>query len=138
MGWTVEVYIDEINVKSKTHAKQIQNLEEVFVLMWKYDMKLNPLKCVFGVNMGKFLGFLVTQQGIKINLDQVKVVLETPILSIKKETQRLTGRLAVVGQFITRFSDKLYHFFTTLCRAQTFCWMEEWKSVFDSIKQYLT
>ena len=61
MGWTVEVYIDEINVKSKTHAKQIQNLEEVFVLMWKYDMKLNPLKCVFGVNMGKFLGFLVTQ-----------------------------------------------------------------------------
>ena len=83
----MEVYIDEINVKSKTHAKQIQNLEEVFVLMRKYDMKLNPLKCVFGVSVGKFLGFLVTQQGIKTNLDQVKVMLETPILSIKKETQ---------------------------------------------------
>ena len=83
----MEVYIDEINVKSKTHAKQIQNLEEVFVVMRKYDMKLNPLKCVFGVSVGKFLGFLVTQQGIKTNLDQVKVMLETPILSIKKETQ---------------------------------------------------
>ena len=52
MGWIVEVYIDEINVKSKTHAKQIQNLEKMFVLMWKYDMKLNPLKCVFGVSVG--------------------------------------------------------------------------------------
>ena len=50
-------------------------------------MKLNSLKCAFGVNVGKFLGFLVTQRGIEANLDQMKVVLEMPIPSTKKEMQ---------------------------------------------------
>ena len=50
-------------------------------------MKLNPLKCVFGVSAGKFLGYLMTQRGIQINLDKVKTLLETPIPSIKKEMQ---------------------------------------------------
>ena len=62
-------------------------MEEAFALMWKYNMKLNSLKCAFGINVDKFLGFLVTQQGIKINLDQVKVVFGTPILFTKKEVQ---------------------------------------------------
>ena len=48
-------------------------------------MKFKPLKSAFGVSTGKFLGFLVTQRGIEINPDEVKVVLETPISSIKKE-----------------------------------------------------
>ena len=72
-------------VKSKTRAKHVQHLEEVFSLMQKYNMKLNPLKCVFGDSTCKFLGFLVTQQGIEINLNQVKFVFKIPILSNKKE-----------------------------------------------------
>lgn len=60
MGQTMEVYIDDIVVKSKTHIEQMQYLEEAFVLMQKYNMKLNPLKCAFGVSTDKFLGFLVT------------------------------------------------------------------------------
>ena len=83
----MEVYIDDIVVKSKTHVEHIQHLEEAFSLMRKYNMKLNVLKCVFGVSMDKFPGFLVTQQGIEMNLDQVNVVLETPIPSTKKEIQ---------------------------------------------------
>ena len=84
---TVEVYIDDIVIKNKTCAKHVHHLEEAFDLMWKYNMKLNMLKYAFGVSMGKFLGFLVTQKEIKINLDQVKVMLETPVPSIKKEMQ---------------------------------------------------
>ena len=87
MGRTLEVYIDDIVVKSKTCTEHMQHLEEAFALMWKYNMKLNSLKCAFGINVDKFLGFLVTQQGIKINLDQVKVVFGTPILFTKKEVQ---------------------------------------------------
>ena len=48
-------------------------------------MKLNPAKCAFGVSAGKFLGFRVIQRGIEVNPTQVKVVLETPTLSSKKE-----------------------------------------------------
>ena len=83
-------------------------------------MKLNSLKCAFGVNVGKFLGFLVTQRGIEANLDQMKVVLEMPIPSTKKEMQQVTSRLIALGQFIARFTDKLRHFFITLCETQMF------------------
>ena len=85
MGQRMEVYIDDIVVKSKTRAEHVQHLEKAFGLMQKYNMKLNPLKCAFSVNAGKFLGFLVTQQGIETNPDQVKVMLEMPIPSNKKE-----------------------------------------------------
>ena len=57
---TVEVYIDDIVVKSKTWAKHVQHLKETFRLMRAYNMKLNPAKYAFGVNVGKFLGFMVT------------------------------------------------------------------------------
>ena len=69
-------------------------------------MKLNPTKCAFGVNT-KFLGFMVIQRGIEVNLDQIKVILETPTPSSKKELQRLTDRLAALELFITLFTDKL-------------------------------
>ena len=71
-------------------------------------------------------------------MDQVKVVVETPIPSTKKEMQRLPGHLVALGRFMARFTDKLCHFFTTRCKAQMFGWTKECKSIFDAIKQYLT
>ena len=59
---TVEVYIDDIVVKSKTRSEHAQHLEETFHLMKMYNMKLNSAKCAFGVNAGKFMGFMVTQR----------------------------------------------------------------------------
>ena len=56
----MEVYIDNIVIKSKTCAEHIQHLEEVLRLIWKYNMKLNRLKCVFDISAGKFLSFMVT------------------------------------------------------------------------------
>ena len=60
VGRTVEVYIDNIVVKSKTRKDHTYHLQEVFHLLRRYDMKLNPSKCAFGVRAGKFLGFMVT------------------------------------------------------------------------------
>lgn len=60
IGQTVEVYIDNIVVKSKTHVEHIQHLEKAFNLMHKYNIKLNPFKCAFRVSTGKFFGFMVT------------------------------------------------------------------------------
>ena len=57
---TVEVYIDDIVVKSKTWIEHIQHLEKVFRLMRAYNIKLNPSKCAFSINARKFLGFMVT------------------------------------------------------------------------------
>ena len=95
IGCIVEVYIDDIVVKSKGRSEHAQNLEEIF----RY-MKLNLAKCTFGVIVCKFLGFMVTQRGIEVNLDQIKAVKETYAPSCKKELQHLTSRLAVLGRFI--------------------------------------
>ena len=116
----MEVYIDDIVIKSETRAEHTQHLEEAFHLMRAYNMKFNPAKCAFGVNARKFLRFMVTQRGIEVNSAQVKVVLKTITLNNKKELQRLTGCLVALGHFITRFTDKLRPFFLTLRGASTF------------------
>ena len=114
IGPTNKVYIDDIVFKSKTRAKHVQHLEEAFGLMQKYNMNPNPLKYVFGVSTSKFLGFMVFQRGIEVNLTQVKAILQSSTISTKKDMQCFTGRLAALGRFISLFTDKIRLFFTTL------------------------
>ena len=134
IGRTVEVYIDDIVVKSKTKSEHALHLEETFRLMKAYNMKLNPAKCAFGLNVGKFLGFMVTQRGIEVNPDQIRAIMETPGPSSKKELQRLTGRLAVLGRFIDCFIDKLKPFFLTLKGANATGWTGDCEQAFEEIK----
>ncbi|RVW81950.1 Transposon Ty3-I Gag-Pol polyprotein [Vitis vinifera] len=117
VGCTVEVYIDDVVVKRKTREEHTVHLQEVFHLLRKYDMKLNPSKCAFGVSAGKFLGFMVSQRGIEVSPDQVKAVMETSPPRSKKELQRLTGKLVVLGRFIARFTDELRPFFLEIRKA---------------------
>ena len=60
MGKTMEIYINDMLVKSKECSDHMKHLQETFELLRTYDMKLNPLKCVFRISPGKFLGFMVT------------------------------------------------------------------------------
>ena len=101
-------------------------------------MKLNPLKCAFGVSAGRFLGFMVTQRGIEANPAQLKAVLQSSAPNSKKGIQQLTGRLAALGRFISRFSDRLKPFFTTMRGANRAKWNEECDRAFVAIKKYLT
>ena len=101
-------------------------------------MKLNPLKCAFEVNAGKFLGFMVTQRRIEANPLQLKAILQLLAPTSKKEIQQLTGRLAALGRFISRFTNRLKLFFTTLRGANRAKWDEECNQALVAIKQYLT
>ena len=107
IGCIVEVDIDDFVVKSRTRSEHAQHLDEIFHLMRGYNMKLNPTKCVFGVNASKFLVFIVTQRGIEVNPNQIKVVMETSVPSCNKELQCLIGFLVALGRFIAQFTDKL-------------------------------
>ena len=138
IGQTVEVYIDEIVVKSKTKNEHIQHLEKTIRLMKAYNMKLNLAKCAFGVSIGKSLGFMVTQRGIEVSPDQIKVVMETPAPSFKKKLQRLTSCLAALGLFIARFTNKIRSFFLTLKGANATGWTNDYEQAFREIKRYLT
>ena len=101
-------------------------------------MKLNPLKCAFGVSAGRLLGFMVTQRGIEANPAQLKTILQSSAPNSKKGIQQLTSRLASLGLFISRFTDRLKPFFTTLRIANRAEWNEECYRAFLAIKKYLT
>ena len=88
-------------------------------------MKLNPLKCAFGVNSGKFLGFMVTQRGIEVNPVQLKAVMDSLKLPTRKGVQQLTGWLVTLGRFISFSTNRLRPFFTTLKGAKRTGWNEE-------------
>ena len=100
-------------------------------------MKLTPSKCAFGVNTGRFPGFMVTQRGIEANPAQLKAILESPAPNSRKGVQWLTGRLATLGWFISRFIDRLKPFFSTLKGANRARWNEECDQAFIAIKKYL-
>ena len=117
IGTSMEVYIDDMLVKSTTAELHIAHLSEAFQILREYNMKLNPAKCAFGVLAGKFLGFIVNNQGIEANPDKIKAVLDMPSPSSIKEVQRLTGRIAALSQFVSRASDKCQPFFQVLKKA---------------------
>nr|CAN82191.1 hypothetical protein VITISV_017991 [Vitis vinifera] len=138
IGHTVEVYIDDIVVKSKTREEHVLHLQEVFHLLRKYGMKLNPSKCAFGVSAGKFQGFMVSQRGIEVSPDQIKAVMETPPPRSKKELQCLTGKLVALRRFIARFIDELRPFFLVIRKAEATGWTDNCQNAFEKIKHYLT
>ena len=113
----MEVYIDDMLVKSTIAGLHITHLSEAFQILRNYNMKLNPAKCAFGVSAGKFLGFIVNHRGIEANPGKIKVVLDMPSPSGIKEVQRLTGRIAALSQFVSRASDKCQPFFQVLKKA---------------------
>ena len=72
IGWNIEVYVDDMLMKSRKVELHLDNLKETFNTLRKYQMRLNPAKCVFGVSSGKFLGFMVSQRGIKAKPEKLK------------------------------------------------------------------
>ena len=83
----MEVYIDDMLVKSKECSDHAKHLQETFELLRAYEMKLNPSKCAFRVSAGRFLGFMVTQRGIEANPAQLKAILESPAPASRKKVQ---------------------------------------------------
>uniref|UniRef100_A0A2N9ESE9 Integrase catalytic domain-containing protein n=1 Tax=Fagus sylvatica TaxID=28930 RepID=A0A2N9ESE9_FAGSY len=136
IGRNVEVYVDDILVKNKKDDDHLADLKETFQALRRYNMKLNPAKCVFGVSSSKFLGFMVSQRRIEANLDKIKDILEMSPPKTVKEVQSLTGKAAALNRFVSRSTDKCLPFFKTLRKA--FQWTEECQQDFEELKVYLT
>jgi hypothetical protein len=76
IGRNIHAYVDDIAVMSKKQDDLIANLQETFNNLRKYNMMLNPMKCVFGVPAGQLLGFIVSHRGIEVNPKKIKAILE--------------------------------------------------------------
>ncbi|XP_021773363.1 uncharacterized protein LOC110737311 [Chenopodium quinoa] len=137
IGNTIEVYIDDMVVMSKKAEDHVRDLREAFAILKQYGMKLNPTICTFGVQSGKFLGYMVTQRGIEASPDQVKAILDLERPKSKKEVQSLTGKIAALNRFISKSSDKNRAFYEVLKKNKEFKWEQEHDEAFQKLKEYL-
>ena len=135
IGQNVEVYVDDMLVKSLEECKHLDNLQETFNTLKRYSMKLNPSKCAFGVASGKFLGFMVSHKGIEANPEKIKAILEMKPPQNIKEVQSLTGRIAALNRFVSKATDKCLPFFKVLKKA--FEWTDKCQRAFQDLKTYL-
>ncbi|RDX64890.1 Retrovirus-related Pol polyprotein from transposon 17.6, partial [Mucuna pruriens] len=72
----LEEYVDDMAIKSSSPDEHIQDLEEIFAQIQKYDMRMNPNRCVFDVQGRKFLGFMLTHRGIKANPNKCNTIVQ--------------------------------------------------------------
>jgi len=109
----------------------------LFATIAKYRFKLNPKKCVFWVEAGKFLGFLLTERGIEANPDKCATILAMRSPASVKEVQQLTGQMAALSRFVSAGGDKGHPYFQCLKRNSRFVWTEECEVAFLKLKEYL-
>ena len=122
-------------MKSLDEGKYLDDLQETFNTLRRYNMKLNPSKWAFGVALEKFLGFMVSHRGIEANLEKIKEILDMEPLQNIKEVQSLTGRVAALNRFVFKATDKCLPFFKILKKA--FEWTDECQRAFQDLKTYL-
>ena len=123
-------------VKSRREQDHLEDLRETFDTLRSYNMKLNPGKCAFGVTVGKFLGFMVSQRGIEANPDKIWAIMKMAPQRNVKEVQSLNGKIAALNRFVSRATDKCLPFFHTL--KKSFEWTTKCQRAFEELKAYLS
>ena len=111
LGKNIEVYIDDMVVKSKVVSEHVGDLKDIFEILRKHKLRLNASKCSFGVGPSKFLGYMVTHRGIEVNPNQVKAINSLQPPQNPKEVQKLTGIAVALNRFISRSVDRCQPFF---------------------------
>ena len=132
LGRNVQAYIDDMVVTSKEKKKHVTDLEELFATIGKYNLMLNPEKCGFGVEAGKFLGFMLTERGIEANPGKCVTLIEMMSLATVKEVQQLTGRMAALSRFLSASGDKGYLYFQCLKKNNCFVWTSKCEDLSSS------
>jgi len=122
LGRNVQAYVDDMVVTSQQREQHITNLEELFTTITKYMLKLNPEKCMFGVEARKFLGFLLTERGIEANPEKCAAIIAMRSPISVKEVQQLTGRMVTLSKFVSAGGDKGHPYFQCLKRNNRFVW----------------
>ena len=111
LGKNIEMYIDDMVVKSKMVSEHLGDFRAIFEILRKYKLRLNASKYSFSVGSGKFLDYMVTHRGIEVNHDQIKAINNLRSPRNPKEVQKLTGMAAALNRFISRSADKCRPFF---------------------------
>ena len=127
IGRNVQVYVDDVLVKSRCEGDHLDDLKETFDALRSYNMKFNSSKCALGVTTGKFLAF---------NPDKIWAIMEMMPPKNVKEVQSLNGKVAALNRFVSKAKEKCQPFFRIL--KKSFNWMADCQQAFEDLKAYLS
>ncbi|GKB34016.1 reverse transcriptase domain-containing protein [Tanacetum coccineum] len=142
IGRNLEAYVDDMVVKSKDEKMLLANVAETFDNLKKINIKLNPKKCSFRVKEGKFLGYMVTSEGIRANPKKTKALADLQSSRTLKEMQSLSGKLAALNRFLAMSAERSLPFFNTLKNItkenkHEYRWTKEAEEAFQQLKKLI-
>ncbi|GAU25741.1 hypothetical protein TSUD_216720 [Trifolium subterraneum] len=138
IGDMLEVYMDDMIVKSEEEIDHTVHLKRVFDQARKFNMRFNPEKCTFGVKAEKFLGFYLTERGIEANPDKCRAFFDYPTPKSKKFIQTLNGMLTSMARFVAKSVQHALPLFKLLRKETTFEWTEECEGALQHLKRTLS
>ncbi|XP_027083542.1 uncharacterized protein [Coffea arabica] len=133
----IEVYVDDIIIKSKKAEDHLIDLRKLFERLRKYNLKLNPAKCAFGAPAGKLLGFIVSKKGIELDPAKIKAIRDMPVPKTQKDVKSFRGKINFIGRFIAQLTATCEPLFKLLKKNVPLHWNGECQQAFDKIKDYL-
>jgi hypothetical protein len=134
----IEDYVDDIVVKSKIREDHFDILKKVFERCRLYKLKMNPLKCAFGVSAGKFLGFLVHQRGIDVDPVRPSAIATMKPPTTHKELKSFLGKLSYIRRFIPCLAAVTSTFAPLLKKGAPFHWSTECQETFEKVQDIMT
>jgi len=134
----VEVYVDDIAIKSDSCDQYVKYLEKVFKTLRRTSMRLNPEKCAFDVKGGKFLGFMLTHRGIEANSDKCRAITEMRSPQNIKEVQQLIGCLTTLSRFVLRLVERTRPMVQLLRKVAKFNLDKKCEDIFQQIKAFIS
>lgn len=135
IGCNVHAYVNDIMVKSHKKETLLGDLKETFDNLRVYQMKLNPMKCVFGVPAGKLVGFFVSERGIEANPDKIKAITSLVKPANINQVQCMAGRITALNRFISRRGEKTIPLYQLLKKTGQFIWTDAANEAFEALKK---
>jgi hypothetical protein len=137
IGWTIEAYVDDIVVKTRKADDLVDDLRIAFGCLRVNGVKLNPEKCVFGVQRGMLLGYIVSQRGIEANPKKVAALERMGPIRDLKGVQKVLGCLAALSRFISRLGKKGLPLYRLLKKHERFSWTVEAQEALEKLRATL-
>jgi hypothetical protein len=140
LGKVMEVYIDDVVIKSVIFERHLADLRMTLERMKKYGLRMNPFKCAFGVSAGRFLGFIVHEHGIQIDPKKVESIHNLEESTCKRDVQKLLGKINYLRRFIANLARKIDPLLplVRLKHEKDFKWGAEQRSPLKKIEEYLS
>jgi hypothetical protein len=138
IGRNLEVYVDNIVVRSQKSGSLISDLEETFNNLRQFNIKLNPKSCTFRVPQGKLLAYIITEQGIEANTNKISVIAKMGQVRNVKDVQWILACLTVLNRFRYRVWECGLPLFKLLKEFASFRWMDKTQKTLDELKALIT